>query len=666
MVQFHYHDAFARNLGWLRLEEQESLRARRVAIAGMGGVGGGHLLALARLGIGGFTIADLDRFDLPNMNRQAGAFVSTLGKPKVETLAAMARDINPELRIRTFPGGVTPENLDAFLDGADLFVDGFDFFALDIRRRAFARCRERGIPALTAAPIGMGVGLLAFMPGGMSFEEYFRLDGQPDEEQYLRFLLGVAPSGLHRAYLVDPSRVDLANHRGPSTGAACLLCAGAVAAMATRILLLRGGVEAAPVHHHFDAYRQRLATSRLPRGNAGAVQQIKLAVARRQFRGMLQARRAPEPPRDMLDAIVDAARWTPSGDNVQPWRFERRGADTVRVVFDPHDRPNPYEYRQGEPARLSAGMMLEALRIAATMHGRGMEWRLDESITEQPVAEVRFPPAPDPKSSPEAGIEPDPLYAVLPLRSVDRRPYRRRPLLARERAALEAALGPGLHLRWHEGNSARLGFARLSALATRLRLRLPEAYPVHREAVDWAPGDSATGIPATATGFWRPTLPAMRWAMKSWRRMAALNRLGGAHSATLQLDYPPALGCAAFLSVALPVGAERDTASLLRAGAGLLRLWLTATRLGLAMQPGFAMLIFAHYGEAGVPFTESPALRRAARQCAERLQALAGEDSDRILFVARIGEPRRGAPPRHRSIRRPLSELLSGREGGRD
>ena len=493
----------------------------------------------------------------------------------------------------------------------------------------------------------MGVGLLAFMPGGMSFEKYFRLEGQSEEEQYLRFLLGVAPSGLHRAYLADPSRVDLANHRGPSTGAACLLCAGAVAAMATRILLLRGGVEAAPVHHHYDAYRQRLATTRLPRGNAGPGQQLKLAVARRQFRAMLQAPRPPEPPGTMLEAILDAARWTPSGDNVQPWRFELLGPDAVRVVFDPHDVPNPYEYRQGEPARLSAGMMLEALRIAATMHGRGMDWHLDES-TGQPVAQVRFPPTP--------GIEPDPLYAMLPLRSVDRRPYKRRPLLARERAALEAALGSGLRLRWHEGDRARLAFARLGTLATRLRLRLPEAYPVHRGAIDWAPGNSATGIPAGASGFWRPTLPVMRWAMRSWRRMATLNRLGATRSAAVQLDWSPALGSAGFLSVALPEDAPRDTAGLLAAGAGLLRLWLTATRLGLALQPGFAMLIFAHYGEAGAPFTADPALHREAVRCAQQLQALTGQDTSHLVFLGRIGEPR-DKQPRQRSVRRSVAEL---------
>ena len=319
---FRYDDAFARNLGWLTAEEQSSLRGRRVAIAGMGGVGGAHLLALARLGIGAFNIADLDRFDVVNLNRQAGAFVSTVGQSKVQTLARMARDINPDLHLTTFEDGVSADNLDAFLRDVDLFVDGFDFFAIDIRRRTFARCRELGIPALTAAPLGMGVGLLAFLPHTMSFEAYFRLEGYPDDEQYLRFLIGLAPKGLHRAYLVDPSRVSLAEHRGPSTGAACLLCAGAVTAIATRILLQRGGVRAAPYHHQYDAYRQRFARTWLPGGNAGPLQRLKIAVARRQLQAMLQVPPPASPPATPLEAILDAARWTPSGDNVQPWRFK--------------------------------------------------------------------------------------------------------------------------------------------------------------------------------------------------------------------------------------------------------------------------------------------------------------------------------------------------------
>ena len=152
---FDYAAAFGRNLGWTTEWEHLALRARRVAIAGLGGVGGFHLLALARLGIGQFHIADLDRFGIENMNRQAGATMATLGRPKVEVLAEMARAINPTLHLTLFPDGVQPGNIDAFLDGVDLFVDGFDFFALSIRAAVFARCAERGIPAVTAAPIGV-------------------------------------------------------------------------------------------------------------------------------------------------------------------------------------------------------------------------------------------------------------------------------------------------------------------------------------------------------------------------------------------------------------------------------------------------------------------------------------------------------------------------------
>src|SRR5512137_1181382 len=103
---FSYDQAFSRNIGWVTRPEQEALRHKRVAIAGMGGVGGVHLLTLARLGLGAFNIADFDLFDIANFNRQVGAAVSTIGKPKVEVLAAMAKDINPDLDIRVFPTGV--------------------------------------------------------------------------------------------------------------------------------------------------------------------------------------------------------------------------------------------------------------------------------------------------------------------------------------------------------------------------------------------------------------------------------------------------------------------------------------------------------------------------------------------------------------------------------
>jgi len=100
---FEYGQAFSRNIGWITEQEQQVLRETRVAIAGMGGVGGSHLLTLTRLGIGRFSLSDFDRFGVENFNRQAGARLSSVGRPKLETLVEMALDINPHLDIRTFP-----------------------------------------------------------------------------------------------------------------------------------------------------------------------------------------------------------------------------------------------------------------------------------------------------------------------------------------------------------------------------------------------------------------------------------------------------------------------------------------------------------------------------------------------------------------------------------
>jgi molybdopterin/thiamine biosynthesis adenylyltransferase len=280
---FDYDDAFARNLGWVTENEQARLRGKRVAIAGLGGVGGSHLLTLVRLGIGHFHIADFDRFAIANFNRQAGAMVSTLDQPKIDVLAAMALDINPELGIERFPMGVEAERIDAFLKDVDLYVDGLDYFALDIRRKVFARCAELGIPAITAAPLGMGVALLNFLPGSMTFEQYFQLDGLSPDEQAIRFLLGLSPRMLQIAYLVDRSRVDFASKRGPSTVMACQLCAGFAATEALKILLGRGRLLKAPRGVHFDAYRYRLTRTWRPGGNSNWLQRLTLAIARRQL-----------------------------------------------------------------------------------------------------------------------------------------------------------------------------------------------------------------------------------------------------------------------------------------------------------------------------------------------------------------------------------------------
>lgn len=278
---FDYNKAFSRNIGWVTEEEQQTLRSKKVAIAGAGGVGGVHLLTLARLGIANYHISDFDDFEVHNFNRQSGAFMSTLGQQKVDVMERMAKDINPESDIKIFPEGIFEHNVEDFLEGVDLYVDSLDFFALQARKTIFKACYEKNIPVITAAPLGMGAAFLCFMPGKMTYEEYFRFgDKQTEDDQLIQFLIGLSPAMLQRPYLVDDSRVSFEEKRGPSTPMAVNLCAGIAETYALKILLNRGEVLCAPYGLHFDAYRNKFRKTWRPFGNRGLIPRISFKIAK--------------------------------------------------------------------------------------------------------------------------------------------------------------------------------------------------------------------------------------------------------------------------------------------------------------------------------------------------------------------------------------------------
>lgn len=281
-----YDLAFCRHRGLLNAEEQDKLRNSRVAIAGLGGVGGIHLVTLARLGVGSFHVADPDCFDVVNFNRQYGATIRTLGQSKAEVMAAEARAINPDVQLRDFREAISAINVDAFLDGVDVFIDGIDFFALQARRSVFQEARRRGIWAVTAGPIGFSTAWLVFDPRGMSFDDYFDFhDGMDPVEEIAAFAVGLAPRATHLRYL-DLSAVDPQSGRGPSVGLACQLCAGVAAAEVVKILLGRGSLRPVPHYSQFDAYRQILRTGRLAWGNRHPLQRLKRWYLSRRLRSL--------------------------------------------------------------------------------------------------------------------------------------------------------------------------------------------------------------------------------------------------------------------------------------------------------------------------------------------------------------------------------------------
>ena len=121
------HEQFLRTQMLLGTEAIEKLQHSRVAVFGIGGVGGYTVEALARSGIGAVDLIDHDTVSVSNINRQILATHSTVGLPKVEAAKRRILDINPDCIVRTHPVFYTPETADQFdFRNYDYIVDAID------------------------------------------------------------------------------------------------------------------------------------------------------------------------------------------------------------------------------------------------------------------------------------------------------------------------------------------------------------------------------------------------------------------------------------------------------------------------------------------------------------------------------------------------------------
>jgi molybdopterin/thiamine biosynthesis adenylyltransferase len=275
---FDYDTAFSRNIGLVTTEEQALLRSKTIAIPGMGGGGGAHLITLVRHGFEHFKIADLDAYELKNFNRQYGARIDTIGRSKIEVMQEEALKINPNCQFELFPNGIDESNINGFLSGVDLCVDALDAFAVETRRLCFNRALDLNIPVITAGPIGFGSAFLIFLPGGPNFDEYFAVHEQtPYHDKLLSFFVGLVPRLLQRPYM---QRVSLEEKRGPSSVASINIGAGIAAIYAIKVLLRKGTIHAVPYYHQYDVMRERYVRGRLWFNNRGPLQRIKLLLAK--------------------------------------------------------------------------------------------------------------------------------------------------------------------------------------------------------------------------------------------------------------------------------------------------------------------------------------------------------------------------------------------------
>lgn len=144
---------FARTEALLGVEAMERLKESRVAIFGVGGVGGYVAEALARSGVGAIDLIDRDKISITNLNRQIIALHSTVGKWKVEVMKERILDINPDCKVKAYPCFYLPENSKDFdFTMYSYIVDAVD--TVTAKLQLVMEAKKAGTPIISSMGAG--------------------------------------------------------------------------------------------------------------------------------------------------------------------------------------------------------------------------------------------------------------------------------------------------------------------------------------------------------------------------------------------------------------------------------------------------------------------------------------------------------------------------------
>lgn len=348
-----------------------------------------------------------------------------------------------------------------------------------------------------------------------------------------------------------------------------------------------------------------------------------------------------------IELVLDEARWAPSGDNTQPWRFEI--VDDMRAIIHGFDTRHECVYDlDGHASQLAHGILLETLSIAATTQGCRTHIRFLDAL--EGGSHQRY----EITLTQSDEITPSPLADYIRTRSVQRRPMRTRPLDRASVLALERAALP-LRVQWFATASERWKIARLNFSNAEVRLTIKEAYEVHHRVIEWGTRFSEDRIPEAAVGIDPLTARLMKWVMGSWSRVEFFNTwLAGTLAPRLQLDLLPGLKCGAH--ACLSADNSIDTVEQrVAAGRAIARFWLTCTQQGLQLQPEMTPLIFAQYVRENRAFTSNTTATELARRNQSALEGDCRIDAARAAWLCRVGY---AAPPESRSLRKSLESLM--------
>lgn len=360
----------------------------------------------------------------------------------------------------------------------------------------------------------------------------------------------------------------------------------------------------------------------------------------------------PEAPNtnNLILTILDQARWCPSPDNIQPWRFKIIDDKSFEIHCKDASDWMVYDIT-GHVTWLTLGFLFETLNISASECGYTLHYQKAESpASHTTIFNVQLNNNNTTKNM---------LFAAIKTRSVQRKFMGSKKLTTEEKEALKACIPEHFSLHIYEKLSERFNIGKLLYGNSTTRYMMKEGYDVHSKVIDWEKGNeqfSTTKIPPKSLGVDPITTALTKWALAKWSRFHIVEKyLAGTVWAKLLMDFCTSIRCSGHFLLTSNKTPE-TIEEFIESGQVAMRLWLTCEQLELGFQPEYTPIMFAEMVRNNIPFSKDSRTMKNALTMDDKFKALIGEENvTNSAYFARFG---RSKPATARSIRKPLTDLL--------
>ncbi len=330
---------------------------------------------------------------------------------------------------------------------------------------------------------------------------------------------------------------------------------------------------------------------------------------------------------ETVSHILEEAVQTPSGDNSQPWRFVWSEKDQTLFLYNLPDNDNPIFNYEQRGSYIAHGALLENIRLLAG------KFQLQASIQTLPdasdtnlIARMSF--------TPNAFV--NPLVHVIEKRHTNRKPYFKRALTARELEALLEDKGEGITLTAEQSDSGKTQLAHAVSVAEQIMLQFKPLHDYFFHMIRWTSAqdrEQKSGLYVKTMELLPPQVVIFKlysfWPIAKILNALGLSKFIGSENAKI---YKQA---SAFILFSTP---DDTPESYLRLGSVLQRVWLTATQLGLSVQPVAGVLYLNQRLVANHLPELSPAQQKLIADAAQSIASIFAAPTEQARMLIRVGE----------------------------